>query len=314
MTACSKVFPALVLFLFMGCLEAREKISALIVDGQNNHDWMVTTDAIRATLGATGRFEVSVATAPELTLSKSPRAPRSDDPKVKARFEAYQDSYRELTTPIKKGFEKKWQEWEIDFGAYDVVVLNYNGREWSDAMKSGFVDYVKDGGGVLLVHAANNAFRNWTEFNDIIGMGWRPDGMGKAVKIDGKTGKSYVDQDAVGSGHGSKHAFRVTVREQGHPVMKGLPKVWMHGHDELYHHMRGPAEKMTILSSAFSDPKQGGTGKHEPITWEVEYGKGKSIVTTMGHFGRSKRPGMGCIVWDSKPLWREVVSIWRLGR
>ena len=58
----------------------------------------------------------------------------------------------------------------------------------------------------------------------------------------------------------------------------------MHGKDELYHHMRGPAENMTILSSAYSDSKQGGTGKHEPITWEVGYGNGRVIVTTMGHF------------------------------
>jgi len=301
MTSCFKFLPALVLLFAIGKMDAGEKISVLIVDGQNNHDWMVTTDALRATLEATGRFDVSVSTAPELTLSKSPRAPRSDDLKVKARFEAYRDSYQKLATPVKKQFEKKWQDWEIDFAAYKVVVLNYNGREWPDRMKHGFVDYVKGGGGVLLVHAANNAFRNWTGFNNIIGLGWRPDGIGKAVKINGKTGKPYVDQEAVGSGHGSKHAFPITVRDQEHPVMRGLPRVWMHGHDELYHHMRGPAGKMTILSSAFSDPRQRGTGKHEPITWEVEYGKGRSIVTTMGHFWPQQTTwdGLHCVGFET---------------
>ncbi len=40
-------------------------IRALIVDGRNNHDWQITTDALRATLEASKRFEVSVSTAPE---------------------------------------------------------------------------------------------------------------------------------------------------------------------------------------------------------------------------------------------------------
>ena len=253
------------LLLVTGAVQGK-KLSAVIVDGQNNHDWAITTDAIRATLEASGKFEVKVATAPELTLSKSPRAPRSEDPKVKARFETYQKSYRELTDPIKKEFDASWQDWSVNFASFDVVVLNYNGREWPGAMKKKFVEFVRNGGGVLLIHAANNAFRNWTEFNDIIGMGWRPASIGKAVKIDGKTGQPYVDQEAEGSGHGSKHAFQITVRQPEHPVMKGIPKLWMHGHDELYHHMRGPAENMTILSSAYADPKQRGTGKHEPIT------------------------------------------------
>jgi hypothetical protein len=49
---------------------------------------------------------------------------------------------------------------------------------------------------------------------------------------------------------------------------------------------------MTILQSACSDPAQRGTGKHEPITWEVTYGEGRAIVTTMGHFWR------GDTTWD----------------
>ena len=75
--------------------------------------------------------------------------------------------------------------------------------------------------------------------------------------------------------------------------MKDIPAAWMHGRDELYHNMRGPAKKLKILSSAYSDPKQRGTGKHEPMTWEVTYGKGRSIVTSMGHFWR------GDTQWDS---------------
>jgi hypothetical protein len=67
--------------------------------------------------------------------------------------------------------------------------------------------------------------------------------------------------------------------------------------DELYHNMRGPAKNLTILSSAYSDPKQRGTGEHEPITYEVKYGKGRVIITTMGHFwnGQTDWDGLHCV-------------------
>jgi len=269
----------------------------LIVDGLNNHNWQVTTDALRAILESTERFDITVSTAPELKISSNPRDPKSDDPAVQKAFEEYSAAHKVLTQPTKDAFGKKWNTWKPDFAKYDVVVLNYNGQDWPAETKTAFVDYVKSGGGVFLVHAANNAFRNWNEFNDIIGMGWRPHLFGKALKIEPDTGKVFWDKEARSSGHGSKHAFQVAVRQPQHPIMQGLPEVWMHGKDELYHDMRGPAKDITILSSAYSDPKQRGTGKHEPITWEVKYGKGRSITTTMGHFwkGQEDWDGLHCI-------------------
>ena len=212
-------------------------------------------------------------------------------------FDEYSSAYAELIKPNKGAFGKVWESWNPEFTGFDVVILNYNGLNWNDSTKANFVDYVKSGGGVFLVHAANNGFRDWGEFNDIIGMGWRPAPSGKAIKIDSESGKTYWDKEAGNSGHGSKHAFQVTVREPEHPVMKGLPSEWMHGTDELYHDMRGPAENLSILSSAFSDPKQRGTGKHEPITWEVTYGEGRAIVTSMGHFWRGQEDwdGLHCV-------------------
>jgi glucose/arabinose dehydrogenase/mono/diheme cytochrome c family protein len=119
-------------------------------------------------------------------------------------------------------------------------------------------------------------------------LGWRPAEFGRAIKVNPDTGKTFGAADADlakggSSGHGSKHAFQVTVRAPDHPIMRGLPPVWMHASDELYHNMRGPAEKLTVLSSAWSEPKQRGSGYHEPITWETAYGKGRAIITSMGH-------------------------------
>ena len=58
------------------------------------------------------------------------------------------------------------------------------------------------------MHTANNAFHNWQEFNDIIGMGWRPKLFGRALKIDPDNGNTYWDKAAGGSGHGSNMPSR----------------------------------------------------------------------------------------------------------
>lgn len=273
------------------------RIKALIVDGRNNHDWEITTDALRAILESTERFAVSTSTAPELKAPRNPRKPKTEEATVLADFETYEAAFKSLTAPAGETLATQWESWNPDFQAHDVVILNYNGPNWPEPMKQAFLEYVKGGGGVLLVHAANNAFRDWEEFNQIIGMGWRPAPSGKALKIDPETGKTFWDKTAGNSAHGSKHPFQITVRKAHHPIMSGIPPVWMHGHDELYHNMRGPAGNITILSSAYSDPEQGGTGQHEPITWEVAYGKGKAIVTSMGHFwpGDESWDGLHCL-------------------
>ena len=262
--------------------ETEKPIKALIVDGQNNHDWETTTDSLRATLEAAGLFSIEVSTAPRSSQLRTIRPPKDDA--MKSLYSDFDQLRKSAFQKSREKLDRAWKNWNPNFADHHVVVLNYNGRDWNPETKSRLVEYVKNGGGLVLVHAANNAFRNWKEFNEIIGMGWRPAPSGKAIKIDGKTGHPYWDKSAGNSGHGSKHPFQITVRKPDHPIMRGLPKKWMHGSDELYHDMRGPAANLTILSSAYSDANQRGTGKHEPITWEVKYGKGRVIVTTMGHF------------------------------
>jgi len=262
----------------------------LIVDGRNNHDWRITTDSLRATLLQTNLFEVDVSTAPGQLLPAAPRTPRTEDQAALAKHAEAALRHREAFRELQPKADALWQAWSPKFSQYDVVVLNYNGPRWNEKMQADFLKFVKDGGGVVLVHAANNAFGDWDEFNKLIGLGWRKAGFGKALKVNPDTSETFVASEKentttpLNSGHGSKHSFVVIPRETQHPIMKGLPPRWKHGSDELYHHMRGPAENLTILSSAYSAPEQRGVDMHEPITWEVKYGEGRVIVTTMGHF------------------------------
>jgi len=83
--------------------------------------------------------------------------------------------------------------------------------------------------------------------------------------------------------HGRRTPFQVTVRDATHPIMRGLPPVWMHQGDELYARLRGPGKNMTVLATAHSDPANNGSGRDEPQLMTLTFGKGRVFHTTMGH-------------------------------
>jgi hypothetical protein len=142
------------------------------------------------------------------------------------------------------------------------------------------------------LHAANNSFGDWKQYNQMIGMGWRGNNFGDRLTLDEKGQEVRVEKGkGPGAGHGAKHAFTVTVRDRENPIAKGMPPEWLHAADELYHGMRGPIEHVHLIATAFSDKKKGGTGEHEPMIWTVTYGKGRVFHTPMGH----DLEGMRCV-------------------
>ncbi len=157
--------------------------------------------------------------------------------------------------------------------------------------------YVSQGGALVIVHAANNAFRGWPAWNQMIGLGWRPNQFGNRVIFDPEKNdyQTVKAGEGPGAGHGKQHEFAIRVRDTEHPVTKGMPAEWMHSKDELYHGQRGPAQAMHILATAYSDPETGGTDSHEPMIWWIPYGKGRVFTTLMGHADYS----MKCVGFQS---------------
>ena len=73
--------------------------------------------------------------------------------------------------------------------------------------------------------------------------------------------------------------------------MKGLPETFTHGPEELYDKLRGPAENMTILASAFSSKEQKGTGRHEPVFMTISYDEGRIFHSILGHHVKQIKEG-----------------------
>lgn len=265
-------------------LSAAEKLKVLLIDGQNNHAWRETSPVLVSILGKSGRFEVTVSTTPE-AAPRAPRAPQKPDEAAKAKFAAEMKAWEEQVAAHKAGGAAAWAAWKPDFAAHDVVVSNYNGEAWPEAVRSALEDYVKNGGGFVSVHAANNAFPEWAAYNEMIGVG----GWGGRSELSGpylrkRDGKWTLDPTAGrGGSHGKQHEFVVEIQDPEHPIVKGLPSKWLHAQDELYDRLRGPAKNVTVLGAALATVETGGSGELEPLLMAIPYGKGRVFHTALGH-------------------------------
>ena len=276
-------------------------LNALIIDGQNNHYiWPKTTMMMKNYLEQTGLFKVDVNRVDSVWLGIKYNQSR-DMP-----LEGYIKKYPVGSTePRVSDDPVKTSSFEVDFNKYDVIISNLGAMaaEWPDETKRKFEQYMQQGGGFVVVHAANNAWGDWTEFNKMIGLGaWggRDSISGPYVYYD-DYGKITVDStDGVCATHGREHEYVVTSRAPEHPIMKGLPTEWLHSQDELYDRMRGPFENATILATAFSDPEKNeqpwepvrkGTGWNVATLMAINYGQGRVFHTTLGHFDYS----MDCV-------------------
>jgi type 1 glutamine amidotransferase len=231
---------------------AQPGIKTLIVDGFSNHDWRKTTAFIDATLTGTGMFEVAVAT--------SPGEPESPD----------------------------WEGWRPAFSEYDVVVLNCNNiqqRElrWPRRVERDLEAYVRDGGGLLVFHSANNAFAHWPEYDRMIGLGWRGKDDGVALQLDAN---GRIRRIPAGEGERTSHGPRqdtVVIRLTDHPITRGMPDRWLTPDIEVYTYARGPAERLTVLTYG----RHIATDTYWPLEWVVAYGRGRVYNSSFGHIWKN---------------------------
>jgi len=199
------------------------KIKTLLLTGKNNHDWTQSAPFCRDLLGRSGRFAVELTETPGDVLA---------DPAA--------------------------------LGGCGLFFFDWNDSAdaLSDEAKANFAAAVEAGAGVCILHAADNAFGGWTEYEKMCGLMWRE-----------------------GTSHGEYHEFPVTIVDREHPVTRGVEdfRTW----DELYHrlvHMH--SVPYTVLATAWSDPATGGTGNDEPVLVVTRYGQGRVFHHVLGHVWR----------------------------
>jgi type 1 glutamine amidotransferase len=261
-------------FSFFNVVRKDTKMRALIIDGQNNHAvWPKSTIMMKQYLEDTGLFKVDVDRT-QFTWN----ADREKDYLPLA--------FKGKTEDLKK--PKKDPDFTPNFKKYDVVISNFGWMtaDWPKEIQAALEDYVKHDGGFVVVHAADNSFPKWAEFNKMIGLG----GWGGRTEKDGPyvyftdEGKEVRDESPGSAGaHGPQHEFAITIRDTEHPITKGMPPVWLHTKDECYAMLRGPAENLTVLATGRDVSGKAPTQRHEPILMVTNYGKGRVFHTTLGH-------------------------------
>lgn len=253
---------------------AADKIKALIVDGQNNHAvWPKATVMMKQYLEDSGLFEVDVARVRFISNFKREESflPLAGAGETEGSDESKPDP-----------------NFSPDFSKYKVVISNfgYGAADWPEQTKKNFENYMKNGGGFVSVHAADNSWGNWPEYNKMIGLGgWggRNEKSGPYVYYNSEGKVVRDDSPGTCGSHGPQGEFLITMRDKTHPITKGLPDFWMHTTDECYSNLRGPGENMTILATAADTPQLQKAGRNEPMLMVLDYGKGRIFHTTLGH-------------------------------
>ncbi len=214
-----------------------EPIRVLLLAGNEAHkwhNWEKTTPVITAQLELDPRVKVTVSTDPETAFTKL-------------------------------------------IQTQDVVLLNsyanwHDPQSLSPKAQQEFMDFLQDGGGLVVVHFANGAWNaslpmaaesDWPEYRKIVRRVWNHKGGGEAQ-----------------SGHDAFGPFEVAMTSLPHEItagLKGFPIV-----DELYFRQDGP-DPVEPLITAHSKV----TDRDEPLAWVYTYGKGRVFQTLLGHSERT---------------------------
>lgn len=212
------VFVFLSLFLLSQTgFAAQQKTRVLIYSGANNHKWQKTTPVIKDIL-ANAAMSVDVIDKPGSVTAKL-------------------------------------------LSKYDVIVSNWNNFRdkslvWPDETRQAYLDFIRKGGGHVMLHAGGSSFYKWPEYHQVVAS-W---------------GK--------GTGHGPKHEFPVSIELPNHPICRGVKA--FKTTDELWRNTKFP-EGSKILMTGFSSKKSGGKDTNEPILTVSQYGKGRCINFMLGH-------------------------------
>ncbi|MCX6262428.1 MAG: PmoA family protein [Bacteroidia bacterium] len=224
------ILAAFILIQICNCLYSGEikPIRLLIISGKGNHEWQKTTPYLKQVFEESGFFSPDVTERPDTLKAK-------------------------------------------DLKKYNAIVSNWNAfpessRQWGGEAEKAIIDFVRNGGGFVLFHAASATHYDWAEYQEMVGSTW---------------GKN--------THHVSIEPFEVKISSTTHPVTEGLSNFWIT--DELWVDMdQKPGNQ--ILSSAFAPKDNKGSDKDEPVVICRNFGNGRCFYNVLGHdVAAMKNPG-----------------------
>jgi len=149
-----------------------------------------------------------------------------------------------------------------------VVLLQTNGPGvLRDGERAAFERWVRAGGGVVAIHAAANADRDWAFYGELLG------------------GARFAS-------HRRGPLRREDVTVSRHPATAGLPRRWTRS-DEWYRFDPEPGPDAHVVATVDGDP----------MAWWTQVDRGRAFYTALGHPGAAwseplyRRHVFGAIEW-----------------
>ena len=241
-------------------------IRALILAGQNNHDWRATTPLLRTLLLNTGRFDVRVNEEPT-GMTSATLAP----------YDVVILNYNgpRLGWAAEKALE--------NFVRSGKGLVGVHGANWAF---SGLVVLADNSRPTDILESP------WTEYKQMIGGVWsdKPPASGHAPRH--KFQVKIVDpKDPITAGLGSEFEADDELYHNIH--MAPNVHILATAYDDLHNTPEQPAGKVSDPRSQSTAPSpapgkmphldMNPTGKDEPVLWTVHFGKGRTFYTALGH-------------------------------
>jgi cytochrome c len=158
-----------------------------------------------------------------------------------------------------------------------VVLLQTNGPDvLTGSQREAFQRWVEDGGGVVAVHAAANADRDWPWYGELLG----------GARFRNHPPGALQFQRA-----------QVVLEDRAHPATEQLPPRWAYT-DEWYNFAPEPGPSAHVLATlderTYDEDDGTAAAEFHPIAWCTRVGDGRSLYTALGH---------GAETW-AEPLYR----------
>ncbi|MGW8256521.1 MAG: ThuA domain-containing protein [Thermoguttaceae bacterium] len=165
---------------------------------------------------------------------------------------------------------------DISHWPYDVIVLYNFNQTITPKEQANFLKLLDRGVGLVILHHANAAYRNWPEF-------WKIAGVEFHFKPWEKDGKKMP-----ASGHRGNVRFKVHVADPDHPITRGIKDYAFH--DETYiHDTIDPGVHVLLTTENPTSEKT--------LSWVKTYGKSRVFYIQSGHDEKAFK----------NPIYRKVV-------